>query len=120
MVTDIGGSTINSIEHCSTPGGVAADIDTISSSTPEQLLFSELGVMSEDSNKEREEGSSRSKVIMQPIIGSISGVFDPFMGPYIDFERQKVRTSAHIYLSLPRSGSFLMSFLLFTLFRHKA
>ncbi len=107
MVTDISGSVINGSGDRSTLGEGVVSTD----STSEQPLSSD---MSEGSNKEREGGSSSSwskKVINQSIIGSISGVFDPFMGPYIDFERQKVRPPLHIYLSLSCGGSFLMSFL---------
>ncbi len=89
MVTDIAGSSMMDSDEDSsnTPGDTSTTRLTADAENPP--LFSELAVMNEDS-KEREEGSRTEKVFM-PIIGSISGVFDPFMDPYIDFERQKVR-----------------------------
>ncbi len=104
MVTDIGGSSmVDSNEDSSTPGVV--DIDTTTSPTAaDHPLFSELSVMSEDS-KEREEG--RTEKVLMHIIGSISGVFDPFMDPYIDFERQKVRRAPHLPITT-MDGPFLI------------
>ncbi len=95
MVKDVGVPTIDSNEENGRHEAGVIDIDTTISLTDEQSLFSELASMDKNSTKDIVE--SRSENVLMPIIGSISGVFHPFMDPYIEFERQKVRIH-HIYL----------------------